>query len=219
MNERRQQRRNRNQDLESSRLVEPVDNPAFEDEEHSKTIPKTNSRDITESVLASRHRDKSMEVAQRIRDDKPNEVIEELHVVRDKIKGKIKNKLANELEKLREKKSIEEIENKSEENSMLKLDLSMSTTEKTKPSNLTGLSARESSRQRVRAMQEQTGEKASYRIKGQGRRDATRFDSEEAKTDDKVDDVKVEEDGKLKENAKKKFKKIGHQVLDVSIEN
>ena len=189
MNERRQQRRNRGH---SSEIV-ASDNAAFEQDD--------DTRAINESALASKHRDKSMEVAQRIGVDKPNEVVEELHVVRDKIKQKIRSNLANELEKVREeeKKKPELDEEGEKEESALKLDLSMSTVEQTRPSSVTA---------------KQGG--SSYRLKGQGKREATRFDGEEVvRAEEKVGE-EVEED-KLKEKAKKKFKKIGHQVLDVRI--
>ena len=54
-----------------------------------------NEKDATtasssDTAIIEAHRDKSRELAQRIGDENPNEVIEELHVVRDKIKDKIK---------------------------------------------------------------------------------------------------------------------------------
>lgn len=108
--------------------------------------------DSIQSVLANKHRDKSREVATRIPDNDLNEVIDELHVVREKIKEKIKNNISNELDKVKDKQETEE----SSEKSDLKLDLSLSTAEHTRPSNVSGRvdsSVRELSLQRIKRIQ------------------------------------------------------------------
>ncbi len=77
----------------------------------------------TQTAIIENHREKSRELAQRIADENPNEVIEELHVVRDKIKDKIKQSLADQLEKVANHDEIDGEEQKKDKNTELNLDL------------------------------------------------------------------------------------------------
>jgi hypothetical protein len=106
MSERRQLRRNRmNESSDNANLVsdgnstdtdtQHYDNPAFD---HNEIEDEGSSgKSQIQAALIGKHRDKSREVAQRIPEEDPNAVVEELHVVRDRIKEKIKSNLANEL--------------------------------------------------------------------------------------------------------------------------
>ena len=160
-----------------SNLIPNVhDNKAFEQNEEEATA-------IIENAMINRHRDKSKEVSQRVVEEDPSEVIGELHSVRDRIKEKVKQSLSHELDKTRDNKSDDDEEVQPGKND-LKLDLSLSTADQAGPSRLsnvtgrTDTSMRESSMQRIKKLQEQSGEQNNYRLKGSSRRDKTRFDME-----------------------------------------
>jgi hypothetical protein len=71
-------------------------------EEENKSDNENELNKNSQKAIIDNHRDKSREIAQRIGEDNPNEVIDELHLVRDKIKDKIKQSLTDKLEKARE---------------------------------------------------------------------------------------------------------------------
>lgn len=96
-------------------------------EEENKSDNENELNKNSQKAIIDNHRDKSREIAQRIGEDNPNEVIDELHLVRDKIKDKIKQSLTDKLEKAREHDetaSSEKIEQTKDKNEDLNLDLS-----------------------------------------------------------------------------------------------
>ena len=96
-------------------------------EEENKSDNENELNNNSQKAIIDNHRDKSREIAQRIGEDNPNEVIDELHLVRDKIKDKIKQSLTDKLEKAREHDetaSSEKIEQTKDKNEDLNLDLS-----------------------------------------------------------------------------------------------
>lgn len=56
------------------------------------------------SAISTRHRDRSRDLATKIQEEDPNEVIQDLHIVRDKIKEKITEGLAGQIALIREGK-------------------------------------------------------------------------------------------------------------------
>ena len=96
-------------------------------EEENKSDNENELNKNSQKAIIDNHRDKSREIAQRIGEDNPNEVIDELHLVRDKIKDKIKQSLTDKLEKAREHDetaSSEKIEQTKDKHEDLNLDLS-----------------------------------------------------------------------------------------------
>ena len=96
-------------------------------EEENKSDNENELNKNSQKAIIDNHRDKSREIAQRIGEDNPNEVIDELHLVRDKIKDKIKQSLTDKLEIAREHDetaSSEKIEQTKDKNEDLNLDLS-----------------------------------------------------------------------------------------------
>lgn len=216
MSERRQLRRNRKNEspsdktnlvsdgnstdteaaINNSEQAQQYDNQAYEDDQASETSSNSGKSQM-KAALIGKHRSKSREVAERIPEEDPNVVVEELHMVRDRIKDKIKANLESELLVAKTKEAaVKESTDTDKEKSDLKLDLSLSTADQAGPSrlsNLTGRTERESSVQRAKKIQEQAEEKSNYRLKGGAKRETTRFDTEntDAKKDlDEITEVK-----------------------------
>ena len=132
--------------------TEAHDNEAFENEEENP--PVSESSRIIQSAIIDKHRNKSREMAQRIVEEDPNEINEQLHHVRDRIKNKIKKNLEKEQSKAEKKGDNEDDEIDTKKKSDLKLDLSMSTNEQhAGASRLTGrtdTSVKDSTQQRIK---------------------------------------------------------------------
>lgn len=215
MSERRQLRRNRKNEssdktnlvsdgnstdtdaVHSSEQPQQYDNQAYEDD--ASETNSNSGKSQMKAALIGKHRDKSREVAQRIPEEDPNAVVEELHIVRDRIKDKIKANLKSELllAKTEEAAVKESGDDKDKGKSDLKLDLSLSTAEQAGPSRLSNVTGRtdnttlrESSAQRAKKIQEQAEEKSNYRLKGTTKRETTRFDTPDSKKDlDEITEV------------------------------
>lgn len=214
MSERRQMRRNRKNEspsdktnlvsdgnstdtdaaISNSEQAQQYDNQAYESDQASETNSNSGKSQM-KAALIGKHRSKSREVAERIPEEDPNAVVEELHVIRDRIKNKIKANLESELlvAKTKEAAVKESADtDKEKEKSDLKLDLSLSTADQAGPSrlsNLTGRTERETSVQRAKKIQEQAEEKSNYRLKGGPKRETTRFDTETTDAKKDLDEI------------------------------
>ncbi len=95
-------------------------NQAFQNDENESQTFRTAESAILPAVFINRHRDKSKEM-DKIEDEDPGQVVQELKDVRDRIVDRLKSNMLDQLKKARE-----DSEDKDKQDQDLKLDLSAS---------------------------------------------------------------------------------------------